>query len=65
MLQSVFVFSASPEFFFDFKKLNLTREKWDSVSWQDYETNEDGERVKKSPRKLAHHERLSKKLGQQ
>ena len=55
-----FVFSASPEFFFDFKKLNLTREKWDSVSWQDYETNEDGERVKKSPRKLAHHRKIIK-----
>lgn len=55
-----FVFSASPEFFFDFKKLGLTREKWDSVSWQDYETNEDGERVKKSPRKLAQHRKIIK-----
>lgn len=53
-----FVFSASPEFFFDFKKLKITREKWDSVSWQEYETNANGEKVKKSKTKLAEHRRI-------
>ena len=55
-----FVFSASPEFFFDFKKIGIKKEQWDSVSWQEYETNERGERVKKSPRKLAKHRKTIK-----
>lgn len=53
-----FVFSASPEFFFDFKKLGITREKWDSISWNETETNEHGETVKKSPEKLAEHRKI-------
>lgn len=53
-----FVFSASPEFFFDFKKLKLTREKWESVSWQEYETDIQGNKVKKSKTKIEEHRKI-------